>query len=260
MADKVFNRVGVMLAAAVMASLILCPATASAQAPVFKIDHFWCYITADQPVDETVLLQDQFDRQFVPPVRETVLVWSAVRLCNPVRKIVGTQVTEIKNPDNHLKLYRMFDLGPTVAPTRKVQILNQFGKKTIRVFHQEVLGVPTQKLPHAEPQDLDHFKCYRAYGGNVKKVVTLADQFQTQQGLQVTYPFGFCNPTEKIHAGATTPVTNPDDHLVCYMVARRAFSRAGVVTRNQFGQETLALREPDLLCVPSKKLKVSIVS
>jgi len=249
-------------AAAIIALALLFPVTATAQIPVFKIDHFWCYITRDTAVDQTIQLQDQFDRLFVPPVRETVLVWNPVRLCNPVKKFVPLtgEVTDIKNPNNHLKLYRMFDLDTDLPPSRKVVVLNQFGKKTIQVFHQEVLAVPTQKAPHDEPADLDHFKCYRAYGGSVKKVVTLSDQFQTQADLKVTYPFGFCNPTEKNHAGVVTPVTNPEDHLVCYLVTKRPFVRTGVQTRNQFRVENLVVRDPDLLCVPSKKLKVTVIS
>jgi hypothetical protein len=245
----------------VIAGAMLWPAQASAQTAPFKIDHFWCYITTDQPKNVPVLLQDQFDRAFNPPIVENVTVWRPVRFCNPVQKIrLDTgQVTPIQNRLSHLKLYRMFVDDLDLAPTRQVKITNQFGTKTIKVVHQEVLAVPTEKNNEGAFHDLDHFKCYRATGGNINKFVTLTDQFQTQQGIKVLYPFGFCNPTRKSHGGIITPITNEEDHLTCYKVTRRPFTRT-VQTRNQFGIETLILREPDLLCVPTKKLNVKVLA
>jgi hypothetical protein len=73
--------------------------------------------------------------------------------------------------------------------------------------------------------------------------------------VKVGYPFIFCNPTVKIHGTSVTPITNADDHLVCYKITRKPFTTS-VLTRNQFGEENLVLRPADLLCVPSKKLKV----
>ena len=249
--------VGVMACSA----LLLLSTPASAQL-TFRLDHFKCYITTNPPIDAQVVLEDQFDRQM--KTRENVLVRRVVRFCNPVEKVrldtVPPDVTPIIHPENHLKLYRIFTDDLDLAPTRKVLIQNQFGKKTIRTFHQEVLAVPTQKLapsPHPPPQDLDHFKCYRAYGAAINKFVTLRDQFHIEENVKVGYPFGFCNPTVKIHGGVTTPITNPDDHLVCYKITRKPFT-GPVVGLNQFGQENLTVREADLLCVPSKKLRVSV--
>jgi hypothetical protein len=249
-----------------MAFWMLCPLPASAQVLDFRIDHFWCYLTTNQPVNEPVLLQDQFDRQIGAAFRENVLVWRPVRFCNPVKKLVQStgQLTDIRNPESHLKLYRMLVDDPDLAPTRKVKIQNQFGTKTIQTLQQTVLAVPsTKQIPGGPPpgefHDLDHFKCYAAYGAKVNKVVTLSDQFQTRQNLKVTYPYIFCNPTEKVHHDVVTPITNPEDHIVCYLVTKVTFN-ATVIARNQFGLETLVLRTPDLLCVPSKKLKVTILS
>jgi hypothetical protein len=252
-----------IVAALTMASAMLWPAPANAQL-TFKIDHFWCYPTTNVPVGRPVLLQDQFDKQISPTFHENVIVVRPVRFCNPVSKLVeATGVfTPITNRESHLKIYRMWVDDLDLAPTRKVKIANQFGTRTIQTLNQEVLAVPTQKNTEGPPHDLDHFKCYRAYGANVNKIVTLRDQFQIQTGLKVTNPFAFCNPTEKIHdnppAPPVTPITNAEDHLVCYLVTRKPFIAHTVVARNQFGIETLNLsRPPDLLCVPTKKLKVT---
>jgi hypothetical protein len=90
-------------------SMLLSLPPASAQ-PVFKIDHFKCYITTNPPIDMPVVLQDQFDKQL--EIRESVLVRRVVRFCNPVEKVrldlVPPVVTPIIHPENHLKLYRIF--------------------------------------------------------------------------------------------------------------------------------------------------------
>jgi hypothetical protein len=248
------------LAVGLMACALVLLLGTPARAQTFRIDHFKCYITTDQPIDVPVRLQDQFDKAIDPAFFEDVLVRRAVRFCNPVEKtrLDNGQVTPIINPNNHLKLYRMFVDDLDLAPTRRVTIQNQFGKKTIRTFGQEVLAVPTQKLApifHPPPQNLDHFKCYRAYGAAVNKLVRLRDQFHVEDNVKVGYPFGFCNPTVKIHGTSTTPITNEEDHLVCYKITRQTFTTT-VLTRNQFGEENLVVRAADLLCVPSKKVKV----
>ncbi len=250
------------LVTGVIAGAMLWPAQPSAQTAPFKIDHFWCYITTDQPRNATVQLQDQFDLAFTPPIVETVIVRNPIRFCNPVQKRREDtgQVTPIQNRQSHLKLYRMWTDDQDLPPTRQLRISNQFGTKTIRTFHQELLAVPTEKNNEGNPHDLDHFKCYRAYGPNVNRFVTLTDQFQTQQGVKVLYPIIFCNPTRKIHAGGGSSITNAEDHLVCYRVTRRPFKGAPVRTENQFGVETLNLRDTDLLCVPTKKLKVKVLA
>jgi hypothetical protein len=249
------------LVVGVIAAAVLWPAQPSAQV-AFKIDHFWCYVTTDQPKNVTVQLQDQFDLAFNPPIFETAMVRNPVRFCNPVRKLREDtgQITPITNPVSHLKFYRIWTDDQDLPPTRQLKITNQFGTKTIRTFHQELLAVPTQKFTEGEPHDLDHFKCYRAYGPNVNRFVTLTDQFQTQQGVKVLYPLIFCNPTRKIHPPGGAGISNADDHLVCYRVTRRPFTLPNVRTRNQFGEESLTLRDTDLLCVPTKKLKVKVLT
>jgi hypothetical protein len=233
--------------------------TAQAQL-VFKLDHFKCYITTDAPVNEPVVLQDQFDRTIGADYRENVVVWRPVRFCNPVEKRrldTSGHFSPITNKESHLEMYRMFADDPDFAPTRRVVVENQFGKKTIRTFGQEVLAVPTTKNDEPPHHDLDHFKCYRAYGSNINRLVVLRDQFGVQDNVKVVSPFAFCNPTVKVHKGVTTPITNEDDHLVCYTMTKKTFS-ANVRTSNQFGIGGLTVRDADLLCVPSKKRRVVV--
>jgi hypothetical protein len=219
-----------------------------------KLDHFKCYITQGQPRDAKILLRDQFD----DPRQDDVFLRWPVRFCNPVekRRLDTGEVTPILNPDNHLKMYLF--VGSEWAPVRKVKITNQFGTKTIQVYQPEVLAVPTQKQGHEPPQDLDHFKCYRASGKSVKRRVNLRDQFHVEENVLVSEPFAFCNPTEKVHDGVLTPILNKDAHLTCYRITKKPFALTGLQVRNQFGIEVLDLREADLLCVPTIKGRVTV--
>jgi hypothetical protein len=55
----------------------------------------------------------------------------------------------------------------------------------------------------------------------------------------------FCNPVEKLDRNRIVPISNTNGHLK---------------TTNQFGFEPqLAVRDADLLCVPSKKLAVPVI-
>lgn len=244
--------------------------TVNAQAGAFKTDHFRCYGTIAPVVNQQVELQDQFDSRIDPAFVEKVLVSEPVRFCNPVEKLdLATGiVTPILNKESHLTMYRMLPLGEDLAPTRKVTIQNQFGKKAIHIFGQEVIGVPTAKQePTGEMpafHDLDHFKCYRAYGAALNRRVTLRDQFRVEENVTVAYPFAYCNPTVKVHGGMTTEIQNKDDHLVCYKTTQQPFMHAPVNVRNQFVPPGQVLQLPfgrvDLLCVPSKQLKVSALT
>lgn len=219
------------------------------------LDHFKCYQTdAAPPVPPAVvLLQDQFDG---PNNFQQVTVGPALRFCNPVTKFHAGAVAPISYPDGHLKLYRIGSPVFPSPPTYHVVVENQFGLQRLRVYGPaEVLAVPTAKNATVIPRLLDHFKCYRARGVSVSALVDLEDQFHLEKDVKVMRPFGFCNPTVKIHpAGTVTPILHPDEHLVCYTITQQPFT-ATVLTLNQFGQETLPLRDADVLCVPSKKLK-----
>jgi hypothetical protein len=228
------------------------------------LDHFECYRTTGPAPNVTVLLKDQFQVPGIPPALPFVVL-NPVRFCNPVAKTNSAGVTTpITNLDGHLELYLT---GPTaLKPSWKVLVKNQFGRQTIRAFSPEILAVPTAKNEQAPPapDSLDHFQCYRAYGSSLstsfkQTVVKLSDQFHPDpETVTLLRPIAFCNPVEKTHGIVVTPINHPDDHLVCYTFAPTTFQK-GITTRNQFGGADLPLAGADILCVPSQKLRFSVI-
>jgi hypothetical protein len=219
-------------------------------------DHFQCYRTQSQPLDVSVLLRDQFDAD-----ETEALVLEALRFCNPVEKIHvlpggGEIVSPIRNPDAHLKFYRIETSAPMAA--RQVVVSNQFGRRQVfKVSEPVALAVPTQKLPHEPPEGLDHFKCYQANGESVNATVGLKDQFHASPQVRVLDPVVFCNPVEKTHGDIVTPIRNPAVHLACYNIEAEPLPESlSVTVRNQFGAEDLVVDRPEFLCVPSLKIKV----
>jgi len=251
------SRPWLVVSAALVLAVCLCPALVEAQAAP-TLDHFWCYGIQDKALGVEVLLRDQFDPAgaLVP-----ALVRNPVRFCNPVEKTetVTGVVTPITNFDAHLKLYLAHT--PVLAPARQVVVRNQFGRRQpLKVFDPVILGVPTAKNTQGDPKGLDHFKCYRAYGPAVRnKVVKLRDQFN-EGTVKVGRAVAFCNPTEKRHGDIFVPIENPKGHLVCYSVTPTALiDPRSFFTRNQFGSETLVTPGSDILCLPSEKLRFSVI-
>jgi hypothetical protein len=216
-------------------------------------DHFKCYniLDANPPVmNEPVQLQDQFSPGWFIPA----FVGPAFKLCNPVQKTVldGTPEPEpIINGNNHLTFYRLQSPEVVNIP---VEVRNQFGIQNLVATFPVLLAVPTRKLPHPAPANLDHFKCYAVAGGQpVNLKVNLLDQFQnTLHGVGV--PTLLCNPTRKIHEGVQAGVSNPDEHLVCYRINRQPFvGDRFVINQMRTVQQHFELEDADRLCVPSKK-------
>jgi hypothetical protein len=234
------------------ARLILLAATLLPAFGQIATDHFKCYAvpSSTPPVANVpVLLQDQFSDG---PIQ--ALVQPAIRLCNPTEKTVldTTPTPEpIVNPNNHLTLYRL--QSPEGVLNIPVEVANQFGTKRLLAIAPVALAVPTQKLPHAPPANLDHFKCYSASGEPINIPVRLRDQFQSATHL-VGAPALLCNPTRKVHGGLTFGISHPDEHLVCYRITRRPNQMTRQVINQMFaGTQTFAVTFSDMLCVPSKK-------
>jgi hypothetical protein len=235
---RVFRR-GWIFGGTVVA-LLACPGPAGAQ--VALLDHFMCYTITGPSVNAPVALQDQFD--VLIGLVEQATVTKPSFFCNPVRKIRGGVVTEIRNINNHLKWYK---IDTPQVPTHKVLVTNQFTTgQTLTVGQPQWIAVPTQKDALPPPSNLDHFKCYTVKGGSINQVVTLEDQFESDKNFVVLKPLRLCNPVRKQHAGISVGITNPEAHLVCYDVARP------VRAINQFGTESLLVRKMTL-CVPSTK-------
>lgn len=223
-------------------------APARAAKPDPELDHFKCYRSqSDNPGNiPPVLLTDQFGHSEAQVLKSS-------RFCTPVQKEHNGVITPIKDRDAHLEFY---DIAVADTPPL-VEVGNQFGpKQRLEVGHALYLVVPTQKIQpgnHPFPQNLDHFKCYEAFGEPVSIPVGLRDQFGEEPQVKVVDPQLLCNPTEKIHNNIETPILNPLDHLVCYRIENTIPLINGAFVRNQFGQESLHLDIADLLCLPSTK-------
>lgn len=214
------------------------------------LDHFWCYQTNSTPVDKQIGLQDQFTTAVIPH-----LVGPPTHLCNPAKKRHGDNISDIIDRNAHLMLY---EIGAPTARILKVEVRNQFGTRVLKVFGPaKAVAVPTQKNNHEAPTDLDHFKCYRVKGESALAVVSLKDQFQRAGNLAVGRPIMLCNPALKVHGANTFPILHPKAHLVCYKITVVPF-QINVQTKNQFRAEPLAVGNPNMLCVPSKKKILTI--
>ena len=220
------------------------------------LDHFKAYVSDGQPLNVTVFLQDQFD---AGPVSYTVdhPFWFA----NPVEKTHNGVVTPITNFDTHLEMYFLPPNAAIPPTTRYVNVNNQFGLQTLTVQDAALLGVPTQKNGTGSPHDVDHFKFYDATGTPINTIVNLLDQFHQEPNVLVRQPRYFANPVKKIHNGVVTPITHPNDFLVCYDIVPQAVPVPLVVsTLNQFGPGSLVIHPADLLCVPSQKLSFVVAT
>jgi len=89
-------------------------------------------------IDRKVSLVDQFQRQ------DEVLVLEPLVFCVPVVKKYGGEVYEIKNPQDHLTIYRI--AGNDYHTARDVQ--DQFFPKPIQlaIYSSQALAVPSLKL------------------------------------------------------------------------------------------------------------------
>lgn len=216
--------------------------------PVAVLDHFKCYdVTGGQLHNEVVTLTDEFGT-----IQGTLN--SVFELCNPVEKTHNNVITSITNPDSHLVWYDLADDTP--KDTRLVNISNQFGTATLTVSDARLLFVPSQKLPHGPPHDLDHFLCYLGLGSVAALSVDLTDQFRVEAPIQVGSSSFFCNPVQKTHNSQTIPITNPDAHLLCYNIGGTFFPTTRQIN-NQFGPETLTTTFGSHLCVPTQVLAVN---
>ena len=179
-------------------------------------------------------------------------VLNIAEFCNPVAKIHNGVLTDITNPDSHLTFYRL--VSPIVEPTRVVGVVNQFGTNQLVIGDAILLGVPTQKLPFGPPSGLDHFKCYTAQGSPANATVDLRDQFHFEPQVVVLNPDWYCNPVQKIHNGQVFPITDPQDHLVCYLINQQPPFAFNVNINNQFGPDGFVVHEAHHLCVPTGEL------
>jgi len=268
-------------------TLFCAPAEKNGEGMIDPATHLTCYSTNPigggpgpipilnqftPAVDQVELLQADTlcvpsTKQLVPPL-DHFTVYDATGPDGPVVSITdqfGTQVTDlgttdlffvpadkngegIADPFSHLTCYGINDGEP--GPPG-VTVTNQFVTDApIDVGLPQELCVPTEKLIAPGPIDIDHFKCYEAFGDPLDIGVGLVDQFQGFSSL-VVEPFRLCNPADKNGEG----IANPDDHLVCYRLQPPGgFLGVPIPIQNQFfvGQ-AIDIGSAFGLCVPSTK-------
>jgi hypothetical protein len=216
--------------------------------PPLGLDHYLLYEVdhnGEPPLmEESVNLLDQFVDDLPVPVLYPVL------FANPVRKIHGTEVTEIRDPQDHVVFYF---IGEGDFETQ-VQVNNQFGDQTFDVIGPDLLAVPSDKVNFAA--QLDHFKGYGlGESAAINELVYLKDQFVDVLAT-VKWAKVFFNPVEKeiIEGPPPTPISHPDNHLTMYEIWPEAEPEVWfVVVENQFGIEELLVQGPFWLGVPTTK-------
>jgi len=211
--------------------------------PKPPLDHFKCYRGKFVPRFKilNVLLEDQFET-------EAATVLKPGAFCNPVDK----DGSGIFDQGAHLEFYRIKPAHPFTP--REVIVQNQFGLQTLTVERPVTLGLPSQKDDLPPPAALDHFKCYKVTGQPIHKSVDLTDQFGQELNVTVLEPRTLCNPVAKTKHEETIPIGDAAAHLVCYRIAAEGLAtRPTVAVQNQFGRETVTVKKPVTLCVPSEK-------
>lgn len=118
---------------------------------------------------------------------------------------------------------------------------------------------PATVEAQTEPGPFDpltnHYKCYDIFESTPFEPleVRLRDQFGLTRD-KVLRPRLLCNPVSKNNE----PIPHPEFHLVCYEILESADTPVFKVrVRNQFGEQTLKVQRPELLCLPSSKEEVS---
>ena len=217
-------------------------------------DHFKVYDVDDVAVEDSVYLTDQFD-----PQSKQATVVALTHFANPVHKILedGSE-SKIQNKHRHLTWYRLNQQQP--EPRRTVRFRNQFGQQSVDIRQAQVLLVPTQKLLESDsefPKNLDHYKCYRIIQVNVppeQHTLTLIDQFETQENVQLGPPVLFCPPVKKERPGyEEQPIQKPRDHLTIYRIEEHAFQRDFGIHDQFFEEQGLVTSRSVFLAVPTTK-------
>ena len=223
------------------------------------LDDFLCY--KEKKAGEHVV----FGGVSLADMYETGLFDVEVRkhLCTPADK----NGEGLLDPDTHLRGYliRPPSGGSSFVKHLGESFSNQLGPVTLDIVRRNELLVPTLKSLSGSPGQPDpgapnyeHFKCYKARRPRTEPFftpvnVTVADQFINPAiSFTVVKPTRVCTPVDKNGEG----IVNGSRHLVCYKVRPLATITvpAQVFVNNQFGPETVVLKKPDELCIPSVKL------
>jgi hypothetical protein len=207
-------------------------------------NHYKTWRIAPQTFQSTVFVKDQF-------MEDSLRLVGLEFLSNPVVKIFQNDTSNIVRPNDHLTWYRAFGKDTLI----QVGWVNQFQTVPIPIpiDSVEYLLVPTQKEPHAPPESLDHYKCYRIAMpmGWMELNFTLQDQFDPipEEITAISTPVYFCAPCQKNNE----PMYDTTTHYVAYLISPQSTSSESRVTVDQFGDHSIQVLNSEMLLVPSKK-------
>jgi hypothetical protein len=207
-------------------------------------DPFQCYEIHRTPMDLAgVSLVD-------PLGASTVTVERAKRICAPA-DVNGSHPQAPLSP-GHLTYYTIQQTSP-FAPVKNVDVTNVFGTTTVKLSRPDRMLVPTAKsltgLPAPLATPLDHFKCYRVTGSQVRvDDLQITDQFGSIE-IDIKRPLHLCLAAQK----NDEPIVDPGSALLCYQVRGIPPSTAPalIYTQNQFGPDQYPFFGPRDLCVQS---------
>ena len=117
--------------------LVLAPTQKLPLAPPADINHFECYKTQPVPINQQVVVQDQWSGG-------PVMVKQAVMICNPAAKTHAGKTYPILHPNQHLVCYAIspFRFPNGHAP---VTLSSQFGRRQFTPVVRFMLCVPSTK-------------------------------------------------------------------------------------------------------------------
>jgi hypothetical protein len=211
-------------------------------------DHYNSWHVLPQQFFGIVRVRDQF-------MRDSLVLTAIEFLSNPAMKIHMGDTSHIRKPNDHLTWYRAAGRDTSIT----LEYVNQFESREVTVGAPEYLLVPAQKLPHAPPESLDHYKAYRItdgvmiYGG-----AQVQDQFDVGFGIpeyvDSLKPTFFLTPA--IKNNEQQMLFDSVTHYVAYEIfPKRFFSTPYPVgTVDQFGSHSLEAMNSQYLLVPSRKI------
>jgi hypothetical protein len=220
------------------------------------LDHFSCYkskTTAGFTPESGITLVDAF---WTSTVEAKKPKW----LCTPADKN-DEDPTAPTHPD-HLESYQIRP-ATKFAGAGGVVLLDQFGTTTLALTKPAYVLVPTAKSLTAPPTApvapvVDHFHCYKVKvtTSNVALPplgVSVEDQFGTQTAELRKLKYA-CVPVNK--NGEEPGAETNSGYLTCYQQKStpKFVKRSPVYTANQFGNETMDVLKPAVLCLPAARL------
>jgi len=208
------------------------------------LDHFKSYWVDEMvpPVYDVVQLEDQF-------VTITANVTYPILFANPVNKWHGEEGAPIMDPRDHLMFY-LIDILDGEEEMWEVTVDNQFGTgQWLQLLGPYMVIVPTEKIPHGPPEDLNHFLVYEVVAYEITPMagVYLWDQFTPgePEWNTVYEPILFAVPAQKTVPGSDpTPIIG-DEHLLFYFIDGGLGFWEPIVSNQFFGPEPIPVYQGD---------------